>query len=62
MDLTENENVEWIPLALDRPMPVPVHTVTNLQCAQNAGYFLTWCVTQHFKKDLCTVELIAECM
>jgi hypothetical protein len=47
MDLTEteNENVEWIPLALDGPMPVPTHTVTNLHCAQNAGDFLTWCVT-----------------
>jgi len=47
MDLkeTENKNVEWIPLALDGPMPVPVHAVTNLHCAQNAGDFLTCCVT-----------------
>ena len=36
MDLkeTENENVEWIPLAVDGPMPVPMHTVTNLHKMQ----------------------------
>jgi hypothetical protein len=47
MDLkeTENENVEWISLPLDGPLPVPMHAVTNLHCAQNAGDFLTCRVT-----------------
>jgi hypothetical protein len=45
MDLKETENVGWIPLALDGPMPVLLHAVTNLQCAHNAGDFLSCCET-----------------
>jgi hypothetical protein len=36
-----NENVDWMPLALDGPVPVLLHTVTNHQCTHKFDDFST---------------------